>query len=189
MKRRKEGRKEEGERQKMSSLRSFRSISSTAVNFLPFHGRQPGPVKRRWGVGGGGRGESEGRAVPHTHTCSFSHQHTVSLLPLSLFVIITHTHTHFLPPLSSHPISLVTFSFTHSHAAVASEGDPLVSLSPEAPTYPREPCCGTTRVATSELQVPSFISSHFRKDEREIPWERKKKKITRSHKSRAMELR
>lgn len=120
----------------MSSLRSFKSISATAVNFLPFHGHQPGPVKRCcWEErprGEGGRGEPEGRAVPHTQTCSFSHQNTVSLLPLSLFVIIT--HKHFLPPLSSHPISLVTFSlfapflsYTLTHAAVASEEDHMVS--------------------------------------------------------------
>lgn len=108
----------------------------------------------------GGRGEPEGRAVPRTHTCSFSHQHT--LISLSLFLSFTHTllHTHFLRPLVvSHPISssLLFYFHPHTHTHMPSfptRGDPLVSPSPEAPTYPREPCCGTARVTASEAQSP-----------------------------------
>lgn len=134
------------------------SRSCRAVNLLPFHGRQPGPVKRREERPRGAEVSLKDEpSLTHTHTCSF--QHTLSLLLLSLCHSHTHTSSSHLTPNFSHQFfSFCSFTLTHSPAAM--RGDPLVSASPEAPTYPREPCCGTLRATISEPEVPSFISSH-----------------------------
>lgn len=160
--------------------------SSRAVNFLPFHGRQPGPVKRRRC-----RREDRPRGAEVSLKDELSLTHTLALF-LTSALSSCHPHTLFHSPLthtlpSSSPLTpnFCSFPFTHSTAILPDAGDPLVSPSPEAPTYPREPCCGTTRVAASEPKVPSFISSHFGEDEREIPGI--KERITGSHKSRATE--
>lgn len=137
----------------------------------------------------GGRGEPEGRAVPRTHTCSFSHQHT--LISLSLFLSFTHTlsHTHFLRPLVvSHPISssLLFYFHTHTHTLTCHP-----SRRGETPWCPRvrrrlhipgSLAVGLRGSRPRKPKVPSFISSYFREDEREIPWEK------RESKSRATEL-
>lgn len=145
--------------------------------------KTPPPPRRKTP---GGRGEPEGRAVPHTHTHLLFFSPTYSHLSLSLFLSFTHTlsHTHFLPPLVvSHPIfSFLLFYFhTHTHTLTCHP-----SRRGETPWCPRvrrrlhipgSLAVGLRGSRPRKPKVPSFISSYFREDEREIPREKKGIKI------------
>lgn len=156
--------------------------------------KTPPPLRRKTPGGREGGGEvSLKDELSLTRTLALFLTHSFSLSSLSLRYSHTHSppqHTHssssLLTPSFSHqfpPFLLFSFfisSLSHSHMpSLPDEGDPPVSPSPEAPTYPREPCCGTARVMASELQVPSFISG---RTGRKFPGkERVKKKESEDH--------
>lgn len=157
-------------------LSAFRSTSFRAVNFVPFHGRQPGPVKtaaEKTDPPGVGVGGSEGRAVPHTHPCSFFPVNNLSpstlpFLSHTHFNALVRTHTSFRPSLRTQLLSslllLLLFFSLYLTDMLPMRDIPPASLSPKAPTNPREPCCRTLRVVAWRPKAPSFISSRFGKD-------------------------
>lgn len=125
---RKEG---ESEREQTSSL-CLHVHKLRAVNFLPFHGRQPGPVKRRR------RRREErprGAEVSLKDELSLTHTHLLFFSPTHSFSPSSFTHTLSLPSLSrltpnfsSQFVSFCSFTFTHththSHAILPDEGRP-----------------------------------------------------------------
>lgn len=140
-------------------LSAFRSTSFRAVNFVPFHGRQPGPVKTavekdRPPGGVGGIWRTSCPSHTHAHPCSFFPINNFSPSTLSFLshtLQRTRSHTHVLPSLSSHSASLITFTpfalfFLYLTDILPMRDIPPASLSPKAPTNPREPCCRTLRV-------------------------------------------
>lgn len=72
----KEERKKGGSEKRVCPHSAFTSISSRAVNFLPFHGRQPGPVKRRHC-----RWEDRPRGAEVSLKDELSLTHTLALFP------------------------------------------------------------------------------------------------------------
>lgn len=124
-----------GEKERGDVLSAFRSMSSRAVNLSPFHGRQPGPVKRRWRRR---RWEDRPRGAEVSLKDELSLTHTLALFLTNtvclLFAVLTHTSAQ-----ASLPPSLFTPNFSRQFAFFCSFFSLLLTLAYHCSRWGRPP--------------------------------------------------
>lgn len=164
-------------------------MSSRAVNLSPFHGRQPGPVKRRrrrWEDRPRGAEVSLKDELSLTHTLALFLTNTVCLP----FAVLTHTSAQ-----ASLPPSLFTPNFSRQFAFFCSFFSLLLTLVYHRsrwgrPPGVREESWGAYRSQGAwlwdyegrGLEAPKSHPSFpliWKKDRQEVPWEKRKKKYRR----------
>lgn len=168
-------------------------MSSRAVNLSPFHGRQPGPVKRRrqrWEDRPRGAEVSLKDELSLTHTLALFLTNTVCLL----FAVLTHTSAQ-----ASLPPSLFTPNFSRQFAFFCSFFSLLLTLAYHRsqwgrPPGVREESWGAYRSQGAwlwdyegrGLEAPKSHPSFpliWKKDGQEVPWEKRNKKISQDHRN------
>lgn len=163
-------------------------MSSRAVNLSPFHGRQPGPVKRRrrWEDRPRGAEVSLKDELSLTHTLALFLTNTVCLP----FAVLTHTSAQ-----ASLPPSLFTPNFSRQFGFFCSFFSLLLTLAYHRsrwgrPPGVREESWGAYRSQGAwlwdyegrGLEAPKSHPSFpliWKKDGQEVPWEKRKKKYRR----------